>query len=37
MKRISRFSVAHQKEAAKRYYAKNKIEQKDEKRVKEYA
>lgn len=37
MKRISNFSDARQKEAAKRYYAKNKIEQKKEKQIKKYA
>ncbi len=37
MKRISSFSEARQKEAAKRYYAGNKIEQKEGKKVEEYA
>jgi ribonucleoside-triphosphate reductase len=37
MKRISSFSDARQKEAAKRHYSKNRIGQKEEKRVEEYA
>ena len=37
MKRISSFSDARQKEAAKRYYAKNKTEQNANKTVEEYA
>ena len=37
MKRISSFSDARQKEAAKRYYAKNKIDEKEGKKVEEYA
>jgi ribonucleoside-triphosphate reductase len=37
MKRISSFSDARQKEAAQRYYAKNRLGQKEEKQAEEYA
>jgi ribonucleoside-triphosphate reductase len=37
MKRISSFSDARQKEAAKRYYAETRIEQKEGKKVEQYA
>ena len=37
MKRVSSFSDARQKEAAKRYYAENRIGQKEGKEVEEYA
>lgn len=37
MKRVSSFSDARQKEAAKRHYEKNKVGQKEEKPVEEYA
>jgi hypothetical protein len=37
MKRVSSFSDARQKEAAKRHYEKNKVGQKEERPVEEYA